>query len=221
MDTNNEDNSKIDDNSKIYDNSQSDSGSHTIITNISEWSKEQEKLLAEWSEKAQCYRWLHSHAERQYRNGNFSFTIPIIIMSTLTGSANFAVDSYVPSQYHQYAQVTIGAVNILAGILSTLQNFLRYAESNEAHRNASITWSKFGRNIRIELSLSRIRRKNASDFLKIYRSEYNRLLEQSPLIPKSTLRKFKKLFKNNNIYQPDICTGIERCKIHSSENEQF
>ena len=32
------------------------------------WNKECEELLAEWSEKASCYRWLHGRCEKNYRN---------------------------------------------------------------------------------------------------------------------------------------------------------
>lgn len=185
-----------------------------------DWSNEQETLLVEWSEKAQCYRWLHSHAERKYRTGNFYFTIPVIIMSTLTGTANFAVESYIPKEHQDVAKIVIGSVNIFAGILSTLQNFLKYAECNEAHRNAGISWSKFSRNIKIELALQRIRRKNASDFLKIYRAEYNRLIEQSPLIPEESLRQFRNHYKKSHhksFFQPDICSGLEKCHIIDEE----
>ena len=194
----------------------------SVNINNSIWSPEQEKLLAEWSEKAQCYRWMHSHAERKFRKGNFAFTIPIIIMSTLTGTANFGVNSYVPEEHQKMAQMAIGCVNIVAGILSTLQNFLRYAENNEAHRSASICWSKFGRNIRIELSLARCRRKNASDFLKVYRAEYDRLIEQSPLIPEKTIELFKKKFKKvNNFHKPDVCNGLEKCEIHCDSDDDI
>ena len=36
----------------------------------SKWTHEQEELLAEWAEKAACYRWLHSRAEKYYRFRN-------------------------------------------------------------------------------------------------------------------------------------------------------
>ena len=65
----------------------------------SKWTKEQEFLLAEWAEKASCYRWLHGRAETKYRRSNYAFTIPVIIMSTLTGTANFAMDSFVPEEH--------------------------------------------------------------------------------------------------------------------------
>ena len=34
---------------------------------FAKWTKEQEALLAEWAEKASCYRWLHGRAEKKYR----------------------------------------------------------------------------------------------------------------------------------------------------------
>jgi len=186
------------------------------------WTDEQEELLAEWSEKAQCYRWLHSYSERKYSKGHFAFTIPVIILSTLTGTANFGVDSYVPEQHQKMASVVIGGVNIFCGIMSTLQNFLRYAENMEAHRNSGILWSKFGRNIRIELALDRSRRKSANDFLKIFRAEYDRLIEQSPIIPEEAIKSFKKKFKTKytDIHRPDICNGLEKCNIYEPTSEE-
>ena len=185
------------------------------------WTREQEELLAEWSEKASCYRWLHNKAEKKFRRGNYAFTIPVIIMSTLTGTANFGIDSIVPDEHKQLAQIAIGGVNIFAGIMSTLHNFLHYAENMEAHRAADISWSKFGRTIAVELALDPKRRKNAGDFLKICRAEYDRLLEQSPCIPTEIIKQFKSHFrKTTDIHKPEICNGIEPCKIYEITKEE-
>jgi len=185
------------------------------------WTREQEDLLAEWSEKAACYRWLHNRSEKKYRKGNYLFTIPVIILSTLTGTANFGIDSIVPVEHKQFAQITIGAVNIFAGILSTLHNFLHYAENMESHRASDISWSKFQRNLSVELALDPKRRKPASDFLNICRAEYDRLLEQSPPIPETIILLFKKTFKKNtDIHKPDICNGIDPCKIYKLSKEE-
>ena len=48
------------------------------------WTLEQEELLAEWSEKASCYRWLHHNSEKRYRCRNFAFTIPVIIFCPIS-----------------------------------------------------------------------------------------------------------------------------------------
>ena len=55
-----------------------------------EWTPEHEGILIEWADKAMCYRWLHSKANSMYSRLNALYTIPVIIISTLTGTANFA-----------------------------------------------------------------------------------------------------------------------------------
>lgn len=166
------------------------------------WTQEQETLLASWSERAAGYRWLHSRSEKKYRKSNYSFTIPVIILSTLTGTANFAMDSFVPEEHKQVAMACVGGVNIFAGILSTLQNFLRYAELMEGHRVAEVSWSKFSREISVELALEPGMRKPAFDFLTVSRAEYDRLIEQSPTIDDNIIAqynyKFMRKKKNKN-----------------------
>lgn len=184
------------------------------------WTKALEDLLAEWSDKATCFRWLHSRSEKSYRGKNYLFTIPVIILSTLTGTANFAMDSFVPEENKQVAMACVGSVNIFAGILSTLQNFLRYAELTESHRLAEVSWSKFGRDISIELALDPVRRKPALDFLKVCRAEYDRLIEQSPTIDDKIISNFKYYFKDAKIRKPDICNGLTKCKIYEPSKEE-
>ncbi len=89
---------------------------------ICEMDKRTRKFISRMGGKGFRYRWLHGLAEKKYRRSNYSFTIPVIIMSTLTGTANFAMDSFVPEEY-KTAMAGVGGVNILAGIISTLQNF--------------------------------------------------------------------------------------------------
>ena len=180
----------------------------------SKWTREQEELLAEWAEKASGYRWLHSRSEKLYRKRNYTFTIPVIILSTLTGTANFAMDSFVPEEYKQIAMASVGGVNIFAGILSTLQNFLRYAELMEGHRGSEVSWSKFNREISVELALNPNMRKPAGDFLNVCRAEYDRLIEQSPTIDDSIIQQYKKTFKDTDINHPHVCNGLHRCKVY-------
>ena len=187
---------------------------------FAKWTKEQEALLAEWAEKASCYRWLHGRAEKKYRRSNYAFTIPVIIMSTLTGTANFAMDSFVPEENKQMAMACVGGVNILAGIISTLQNFLRFAELMESHRTSGVSWSKLNRDICVELSLDPPRRKPAGDFLNVCRAEYDRLIEQSPLIDDSILKMFHLKFHDTDINKPEMCNGLDKCEIYKPSVEE-
>jgi hypothetical protein len=181
------------------------------------WAKEQENLMAEWADKAGCYRWLHDRCEKKYSSLNMSITIPVIILSTLTGTANFALGSFIPPNnpdLKNYVGAGIGIVSIFAGILTTLGNFLRYAQGSEAHRVAGISWGKFQRQIAVELAINPIERIDAMDFLKICRAELDRLIEQSPPIPDGIIAEFEREFKNQpDIKKPEICHGLEHTRV--------
>lgn len=173
--------------------------------------------MAEWADKAACYRWLHDKCEKQYSSLNMSITIPVIILSTLTGTANFAIGSFIPpnsNELKNYVSAGIGVISIFAGILTTLGNFLRYAQGSEAHRVAGIAWGKFQRQIAVELAINPIERIDAMDFLKICRAELDRLIEQSPPIPDKVIEEFEKEFKNQpDIKKPEICHGLEHTRV--------
>jgi hypothetical protein len=181
------------------------------------WTKQQEQLMAEWSDKAGCYRWLHDRCEKKYNAWNMSITIPVIILSTLTGTANFALDGFISpddQDAKKYAQAGIGAVSIFAGILTTLGNFLRFAQGSESHRVAGIAWGKFQRQIAVELAIAPKDRIDCMDFLKICRAELDRLIEQSPPIPDDVIKQFKKEFEDKpNVKKPEICDGMEHTSI--------
>jgi hypothetical protein len=181
------------------------------------WTKQQENLMAEWADKAGCYRWLHDRCEKKYSMMNMWITIPVIILSTLTGTANFALDGFVPADdpdMKKYAQAAIGGVSIFAGILTTLGNFLRFAQGSESHRVAGIAWGKFQRQIAVELAIAPKDRIDCMDFLKICRAELDRLIEQSPPVPDDVIAEFKKEFDDKpHVKKPEICDGMEHTTI--------
>jgi hypothetical protein len=173
-----------------------------------EWTKEHEQILIEWADKAMCYRWLHSKANMLYSYLNTWYTIPVIVISTLTGTGNFAQDR-VPPDYQSYFVMLIGSLNLLAGIITTIQQFLKITQLNEAHRVSSISWDKFYRNIKIELAKHPHERIDVKHMIKISKEEYDRLMETSPPIPEEIIAKFKQNFNNTEtflkIIKPEIC----------------
>jgi len=158
-----------------------------------EWKKEHETILVEWADKAMCYRWLHGKSHAAYSSTNAWFTIPVIIMSTLTGTANFAQDRF-PEDVKPMAQMAIGTVNIFAGILTTIAQFLKVGELNEAHRVSAISWDKFYRNIKVELAKSREERMHVGNMLKVSKEEFDRLMETSPSINEKIIKQFNNTF---------------------------
>ena len=181
-----------------------------------EWSYDNEEIISEWCDIAQCYKWLNYHSHNYYYRLHAWFTIPAITFSTISGTASFASAS-IPREYQPFAPMVIGTINILIGILTTVQQYLKVSELKEAHRLASISWDKYARNISIELSKAPLERIDAATFLKFSRQEFDRLMESNPSIPIHIIRKFKEAFRGKNheerkhfnlIKKPDICDVI-------------
>ena len=184
----------------------------TLLNNINkldaEWTTEHEDILIEWADKAMCYRWLHSKSNSLYSSLNAWYTIPVIVISTLTGTANFA-QTRVPIDYQNYFAMVVGGFNILGGIISTIQQFLKITQLNESHRVSGIAWDKFYRNVKIELAKHPSERIQPGQMLKMSKEEFDRLMETSPTIPDKIIKLFKSSFKNNKefdkIVKPEIC----------------
>ena len=200
----------MDDSTSVFDSVQDDNEESAPMITM-EWSAEHESILIEWADKAMCYRWLHARSNAKFSYLTKMFTVPVIIISTLTGTANFAQDR-VPKEYLNYFVMSIGGLNILAGIISTIQQFLKINELNEAHRISSIAWDKFYRNIKVELAKNRKERLPVNQMLKICKEEFDRLMETSPVIREDIIKKFTTTFKGSNefidITKPEICDEL-------------
>jgi len=193
-----------------------------------QWTEEHELVLVEWADKAMCYRWLHSRSHLAYSNLKGWFTIPVICMSTLTGTANFAFQKY-NNDVQDIAVNVIGAINILAAIISTVDQFLKIAEFNESHRVSSISWDKFYRNIKVELAKHPRERMDVRHMLKLSKEEFDRLMETSPAIPPKIIQRFRGFFPSiegyEKIIKPEICdvlipTNEYRNPWYNAENQQ-
>lgn len=177
-----------------------------VDSNISvDWTPENEKIVVEWCDVAKCYKWLHTRAHQSYAHMHAWFTIPAIILSTISGTASFAQGS-LPLSMQEFAPMVIGSVNIFIGILTTIQQYLKISEYNESHRVSAIAWDKFARNIRIELAKHPDdRAMDAGHFLKANREEYDRLMETSPSIPESITAEFIQTFSEYEDKWWDCC----------------
>jgi hypothetical protein len=192
---------------KYYDDNEEKINSISNANYI-EWTTEHEEIMIEWADKAMCYRWLHSKANANFSRLNAWYTIPVIVISTLTGTANFAQER-VPVDYQSFFVMIVGGFNILAGIITTIQQFLKITQLCESHRVSSIAWDKFYRNIKIELAKHPTERMEVKQMLKLSKEEFDRLMETSPNIPEKIIKQFKLNFFNreefDKIVKPEVC----------------
>jgi hypothetical protein len=183
-----------------------------------EWTVENEELLVEWADIAQCYNWLNMESFKKYKKLHMMFTIPTISLSTLTGTAAFAISNNLTPELMIITARIVGTVNIIVGILSTIQQYLKISELKEQYRSNSIAWGKFARNIRIELIKAPQERMSCSQFLKMSRNEFDRLMETTPYISNDVIQRFIQRFQGEReteqrrmyeeLKKPDICDVI-------------
>lgn len=184
------------------------------------WKEEEETILRDWADKAQCYEWMHDRSHKIYKSKNGWYTIPVIIISTITGTANFA-QSRVPQSFVDSFVVIVGSLNILAGIITTIYQYLKISELNESHRVAQLSWGKFYRNVKTELAKHPLDRMGPAELLKISKEEFDRLLEISPPIPDKVVNDFKRHFKNTtDLTKPEICDVIMPTIVFPMSSEE-
>jgi len=183
------------------------------------WSPQQEQILKTWGEASACYRYMHNHAFLIYKKQNMQFSLPVIVLSTITGTANFAQSS-LPASIRGAAPAMIGGLNLVAGIIATIMQFLKISEMMEGNRVASLQYGKLSRTIRLELTLPIEERScDGSTMIDTCRAEYDKLIEQSPPIPYFVIQAFEKQFPDDNgIFKPEIM-HIQPIDMFISEDE--
>lgn len=169
------------------------------------WHHQQESILKGWGESAACYRYMHYQAFLKYRKSNMRYTLPVIVLSTITGTANFAQEQF-PVGLKPYVAPGIGGLNLIAGLVATIAQFLKISELMESHRVAAMQFGKFSRVVRLELALPLVdRSRDGADMVELLKGEYDTLIEQSPSIPQNILDIFERDFpSDDDITKPEI-----------------
>ena len=163
-----------------------------------EWHDSVETLLEGLTDEAQVRSKLHMKQHMSYRRRNQAYTLPVIILSVLSGSGNFVSDNFTESA-KQYIILGVGAVSIIVSVISSINQFLKLAQLEESNRIASIQWGKFFSRLKFQLYLLREDRETCHDFLLSVSAEYERLYEISPPLLDKFIKDIKRKFKKRQL----------------------
>ena len=78
-------------------------------------------LLARWFEICNNYSHLHHLSFEYYRRVNYLMMLPIMMITTFSGSFNLVLSFY-PTLL--YIQILLGILGLIAGMVSSMYNFL-------------------------------------------------------------------------------------------------
>ena len=104
--------------------------------------------------------------------------MPTVALSAVVGTAVFAT---LQQQSCFWLQLGVGAMSVLAAILTALQSTLRYQELAEKHRSAGAKYNALGR----ELELMRTYPEISAEKIEDLRIRIDSLAFESPHIPQS------------------------------------
>jgi hypothetical protein len=183
------------------------------------WSEPLELLVAQEGEKCRGLAWINQKAEAYYAKRANAIAIPVIVLSTLAGTASVGSTSLFGNET-QISSIVIGLVSIGVGILNTISSYFSFARKAEAHRIAYLQYSKLFSIIRVEMSLPRSERQEAERLLSQIRDGMERLEETTPSPPESILQEFNNHFKDEDksISRPVQVNGLVKIKIHTSSS---
>lgn len=182
------------------------------------YNRHLEEVIASEAEKALVLRWLHDQSEKRYALLNTYIAIPVIVISTLAGTASIGQESLFGTG--DVAPIVIGLMSLSVSVLNVVSNFFSWAKRAEGHRISSINYGKLHRWISIELSLPRTQRVPAKHFLKEIREQIDRLNETSPPIPQVVIDSFRSRLKGikDDVSLPEICNEIKAVEVYRGTN---
>lgn len=190
-----------------------------------QWCPKQEALLRSWAEKSAGYRYLHNHARLMFKRQNDWLSYPSIVIASITGVGGFAVVSPTQSesttsenrQKLVFVQYFFAFLNVLGGILTSVAKFNQSHELMSKHSHMCNAYSKFYRSIDMQLSLEDKYREPVLEYVQKMRTEFDRLLDEGPDIPRQSIVAFKENFPDKTTNIPDVCNGLSIMQYAAEE----
>ena len=182
------------------------------------WSSALETLIGQEGEKCRGYAFINQKAEAYYSRRANWIAIPVIVLSTLSGTASVGSSSLFAGET-QISSIVIGLVSIAVGVMNTISSYYAFARKAESHRIAYLHYNKLFQSVAVELALPRQERMEPELLLKDIRSQMERLAETTPTPPDTILEDFNTRFKDydKTIARPAETNGLHKIKIYMKE----
>ena len=120
--------------------------------NADGWTDHLEDLLKAWGEKAAGLRWMHNKSAGGWKSFSNRLSMPLIILTTLTGVANFGATN---AEDPAIAMYVIGGVNIIAASIASIHKFYSPDEKSQLHASVAKQFGSFYRHLTLELNQAR------------------------------------------------------------------
>ena len=180
-----------------------------------DWDESIEGLLQKYCDEAQTREALHRRSYYSYKKLTTCFSLPVIVLSALSGSFQFLSKGY-PS-IEQYIVTGTASLSILTAIISAVASYLKLGESMSKHEQSANAWLLFHNELKHQLSLRRDKRQDADEFLQNCKTQYDRLFELSPICSSVIISRIKKnivAHATDEFVSPTYLNGFRHTEVY-------
>ena len=184
------------------------------------WDGSVERLLQKYCDEAQTREALHRRSYYSYNKLSTCFSLPVIVLSALSGSFQFLSKGY--PEIEQYIVTCTASVSILTSVISAVAAYLKLGESKAAHEQAANQWLLFHNELKHQLSLRRDKRLDSTEFLQTCKTQYDRLFELSPICSSEMISAIKKKIQahaSDEFETPTYLNGFRHTQVYEGSYE--
>jgi len=156
---------------------------------LSLWTPQIDQLLGEWRHRVYAAQTAYYEEAERLRHRNYQLGIPVVIVSSLVGTALFA-DLGKEATFRWW----VGGISILAAVLASLQTFMKFGENATLHGMAADWFAAIRRDIEETLAMPVALRGNPKECLDSIRQEMNKAGQKSPELGERLWRKTARRF---------------------------
>lgn len=175
------------------------------------YSFQLEQLLKDEAEIAESLSVLHRLSYTRYNMFSSIVSIPIIVISSITGYMT-ALD-----MGWENSSIFLGSLSILVGIIRSIEAYFGWGKRSESHRISSLQYAKTNKLIAVELALQSGDRIAAKDLLNIIKQDLQTLAEYAPMLDDVVIEKFKDLYGKYPTKKSNLTNGLTSIHINTAE----
>jgi len=152
------------------------------VDRVSPWSKAVMQRLFDWECRCAAAEEVHFDVAEQLSRRNLFLGIPVVVLSAIVGTSLFA--SVSGDGVDVWIRIAAGTVSLIAGVLASIQTFLRFGARAEQHRVAAERWAAVKREIEKVRALPAEQVGDANELLDDIKTRMDQAADKAPAMPK-------------------------------------
>ena len=178
------------------------------------YSFQLEQLLKDEAEIAESLSVLHRLSYTRYNMFSSIVSIPIIVISSITGYMT-ALD-----MGWENSSIFLGSLSILVGIIRSIEAYFGWGKRSESHRISSLQYAKTNKLIAVELALQSGDRIAAKDLLNIIKQDLQTLAEYAPMLDDTVIERFKTVYGKYPTKKSNLTNGLTTIYINNAQQAE-